>query len=290
MTETAVPTTPASSLDSASVSVVVCVRDEHLHIARCVNSARPLGPVFVVDGGSTDDTIELARQSGAQVVEHEWGGYATQKNWALDNLPLETEWVLLLDADEQLTPALRDEIISVAQRGDVDGWYVPRQNIFLGRLLKHAWWYPDYQLRLFRTAKGRYEDRSVHEHLVLDGVEGFLRDPLMHENLKGIEEFMRRQLLYAALEAREIRRARRGELGSTRRGSFFGSWPDRRRAVKTRIWYRLPGRPVLRFLWMYVVKRGFLDGRQGLVYCQLLAANEVVTNALITEQELAGDA
>ena len=269
------------------VTVVISARDEALHIGRCIESARPLGRTFVVDSGSADDTIAIARARGGEVVEHPWEGYAAQKNWALDNLPIATEWVLLLDADEYLTPALRAEIAAAIASEGTAGFYVPRMNVFLRRPLRHAWWYPDYQLRLLRLGKGRFEDRAVHEHVLVDGPEDFLRDPLMHENLKGIDAFVRRQLRYAALEADEIRRARAGGRANQREGRFLGTWPERRRALKTRVWYRLPGRPVIRFLWMYVVKRGFLDGRQGLVYSQLLAFHEAVINAMLLEQELA---
>jgi glycosyltransferase involved in cell wall biosynthesis len=263
---------------------VICTLDEQLHVDRCVVSARELGPVFVVDGGSHDDTTALARRHGAEVIEHRWLGYADQKNWALENLPIKTSWVLLLDADEYLTPALRAEIRRTVNDTDVNGFYVPRSNIFLGRRLRHAWWYPDYQLRLLRLGKGRYEDRAVHEHVIVEGREGFLREPLMHENLKGIDGFIERQLRYAGLEAQEMLALGTDAASGWRRGRLFGTWPERRRALKVRVWYRMPGRPVIRFLWMYVLKRGFLDGRQGLIYSQLIAFHEALVNAKLFEK------
>jgi glycosyltransferase involved in cell wall biosynthesis len=267
------------------VSIVVTTLDEELHVERAIRSARELGRVFVVDAGSTDNTRELAAAAGAAIVEHEWLGYADQKNWALENLPFDTDWVLFLDADEWLTTDLRDEIVSAIEERQCDGYWIPRVNIFLGRLLDHAWWYPDYQLRLFRKEAGRYEDRLVHEHVLLRGRAGFLQQPLMHENLKGIDAFVERHKRYAALEVEEILRARRGEVAQQRRGHLLGSWPERRRALKTHVWYRLPARPAIRFLWMYIVKRGFLDGRQGRVYAQLLAAYEALIDAKLLEAE-----
>lgn len=271
------------------LTVLVCTFQEELHIGRCVESARGLGSVRIVDGGSTDETITIARTRGAQVIEHPWEGYAAQKNWALASLSIETDWVMLLDADEYLTEALNSEIKRAIQTGDCAGFYVPRVNVFLGRPLRHAWWYPDYQLRLFQVGKGRYEERSVHEHLILDGKAGFLREALIHENLKGIDGFIGRQLRYAGLEAQEMVKARAGANGAQRRGQLLGTWPERRRALKTRIWYRLPGRPVIRFLWMYLLKRGFLDGRQGLIYSQLIAFHEALVNAKLFEQSLSSD-
>jgi glycosyltransferase involved in cell wall biosynthesis len=270
------------------VTTIIAALDEELHIRRAIASAAGLGPVVVVDGGSTDRTLELAESAGATVLEHAWQGYAAQKNWALDNVGLASEWVLSLDADEVVTPALRAEIEAAMRNGGgVAGYWLPRRNIFLGRVLRHAWWYPDYQLRLFRAGCGRYEDRLVHEHVAVTGETGFLREPLLHENLKGIDAFVQRQLRYAGLEAEEMRRARAGLTDGRREGRFLGTWPERRRALKTRVWYRLPGRPVIRFLWMYVVKRGFLDGRQGLAYSQLLAFHEALINAMALEQKLA---
>jgi glycosyltransferase involved in cell wall biosynthesis len=273
---------------ASEITVIVSARDEALHIRRCIESARELGPVFVVDSGSLDDTIEIARACGAEVVDHAWEGYAAQKNWALDNLLEKDGWVLFLDADEYLTPPLREEMLASVSGRDEVGFYVARRNIFLGRPLRHAWWYPDYQMRLFRSKHARFEDRAVHEHVIVNGPEGFLHEPLVHENLKGIDAFVRRHLLYAALEAEEIARARRGENEGQRQGRFFGTWPERRRALKTSVWYRMPGRPLVRFVWMYLVKRGFLDGRQGLVYSQLLASYEVLINAKLCERQLAG--
>jgi glycosyltransferase involved in cell wall biosynthesis len=273
----------------SDISILIPTLDEELHVERAVASAAPLGPVYVLDSGSADGTSELAQLAGATVAQHPWSGYATQKNWALANLGIETEWVLFLDADEYVSPELREEIANATSSGEFDGYYIPRQNIFLGRLLRHAWWFPDYQLRLFRAAKGRYEDRLVHEHVLLDGEASFLKQPIMHENLKGIDAFVERHLRYAAFEAAEMFRVRSGELGDQRRGRFFGSWPERRRALKLHVWYRIPGRPAIRFLWMYLVKRGFLDGAQGRVYCQLLAVEEALINAKLLELALERD-
>jgi glycosyltransferase involved in cell wall biosynthesis len=270
----------------SDISIVIPTLDEELHVVRAVNSASPLGQVYVLDSGSSDRTRELADEAGAKVAEHVWSGYATQKNWALANLGIESEWVLFLDADEYLSRELRKEILDATTSEKFDGFYVPRRNIFLGRVLRHAWWYPDYQLRLFRVAKGRYEDRLVHEHVLLDGEAAFLKQPIMHENLKGIDAFLERHLRYADFEAAEMLRVRSNNLGDQRRGRFFGTWPERRRALKLHVWYRVPGRPAIRFLWMYLVKRGFLDGKQGRVYCQLLAVEEALINAKLLELEL----
>lgn len=264
------------------LAIVIPTLNEALHIGRCIESAVRLGDVIVVDCGSTDGTIEIARRLGARVLEHGWEGYARQKNWALGSLTGEYEWVLFLDADEWITPHLAIEV-DAAIEGEAIGYNLPRRNVFEGRPLKHAWWYPDYQLRLFRMGRGRFEDRLVHEHVIVDGAVGYLHSPLMHENLKGLAAFMARHERYADLEAREILKWRQGASGDQRRGRLFGSWPERRRFLKVNVWYRLPLRPAIRFLWMYLVRRGFLDGHQGRVYCQLIAAYEAMIDAKLLE-------
>jgi glycosyltransferase involved in cell wall biosynthesis len=266
---------------------VITTKDEEVHIARCVDSALPLGPVIVLDSESRDRTTELARQSGASVVVHPWEGYAAQKNWALSNLPIKTEWVLFLDADERLTDASRAEISEAVSRADADGYHIARENIVLGQRLRHAWWYPDYQMRVFRKNRARYEDRLVHEHVVVDGKTAYLREPLIHENLKGVDAWMQRHIRYARLEAEEIRKASQAQSNGHLNASFRGSRAERRRALKTRVWYRLPMRPAIRFAWMYFIKRGFLDGQAGRAYCQLVAAYEALIDANLLELEQA---
>lgn len=271
------------SLDPCPLVVVVPTLDEELHVERCVGSVQPLGaPVVVVDAGSTDATVKLAESAGARVVQREWTGYADQKNWVLDQVRGTAEWVLFLDADEYLTPSLADEIARrVAAPAGAAGFYLPRMNVFMGRVLKHAWWYPDHQLRLFRTDAGRFEQRDVHEHVVVGGRVDALDGTLMHENLKGIDAFLARHVRYARYEAAEFVDATQTE----HRGSFLGNWAQRRRALKYHVWRRLRHRPAIRFLWMYVVRRGFLDGPEGRVYCQLIAAYEAMIDAYALEYE-----
>lgn len=266
----------------SDVTVIVPTRDEEVHVARCIESARELGRVVVLDSGSSDRTAELARGLGADVVVHPWEGYAAQKNWALDHLELTTEWVLFLDADEYLTPASREEIREALGNGRFSGYYLPRRYVFLARPLEHAWWYPDYQLRLFRRGRGRYELRRVHEHVIVDGEVGTLREPLVHENLKGLHAFVERHNRYSDLEADELL----APAESRRAGSFTGDWADRRRALKDRVWFRLPARPVIRFLWLYVLKGGFLDGKRGRLFCQLIAMYDFLIDAKVLERKL----
>ena len=260
---------------SATLTTVIPCLDEKLHVERAVSSVVQLGPVIVLDAGSSDGTQSLAVAAGATVVEHPWEGYAAQKNWALAQLPIETEWVLFLDADEVVTDPLRAEIVDLLARSDTaDGYYLPRRSMFLGKPLEHAGWYPDHQLRLFRRSRGRFEDRLVHEHVLVDGRTAFLTHDLVHDNRKGMQHLVAKHRTYAELEAREMLRHRAGTGSDERRGDLFGTWPERRRALKTHVWYRMPGRPAVRFAWLYGVKLGFLDGRRGLAYARLISGYE----------------
>jgi glycosyltransferase involved in cell wall biosynthesis len=275
-----------------TITVIIPTLNEEQHIHRAVRSALPLGPVFVVDSLSSDRTREIAQSAGATVVEHAWKGYAQQKNWALDNLPIRTEWLFFLDADEVISPRLRNALIEATRR-EHDAWYVPRHNVLLGRPLRHVWWYPDYQLRLFRNGSARYEERPVHEHMVVLGTSGFLEVPLVHENLKGISAFLDRHQRYARLEAGEIRRILRDRTAGKGNSNFKQRWnyayllvkdrKARRRFLKQQVWYRVPYRPAIRFFWLYLGRRGFLDGRHGLVYAQLIAAYEAMIDAYLLE-------
>lgn len=286
--------TASEGTHAMRVTVIIPTLNEQLHIERAVRGALPLGPVFVVDSLSTDRTREVAEAAGAVVVQNRWEGYARQKNWALDNLAISTDWILFLDADEMISPQLQAALLQ-ATAGGFDAWYLPRSNIVLGKLLKHVWWYPDYQLRLFRKGFARYEERTVHEHMLTTGRVGYLDVPLVHENLKGVSAFLERHRRYAELEAREIYRSLRESAGQEHGGGLGAGFRDavlamrdrtaRRRFVKQQVWYRIPCRPAVRFLWLYLVRRGFLDGRHGLVYAQLIAAYEAMIDAYLLELE-----
>jgi glycosyltransferase involved in cell wall biosynthesis len=285
---------PGDRQERPAITVIIPTLNEELHIGRAVRSSLPLGPVFVVDSLSTDSTCKVAESAGATVIEHPWQGYAEQKNWALDNLPIDTYWVFFLDADEIISSELRVALIGATTK-DADAWYVPRRNILLGKPLNHVWWYPDYQLRLFRRGSARYEDRRVHEHMVVSGKCGYLDIPLVHENVKGMTAFIERHQRYAALEAREMRRALEARADRTsaadlkqRLANAAGVIMDRaarRRFLKEKIWYKMPHRPAIRFLWLYLGRRGFLDGRHGLVYAELIGAYEAMIDAYLLELE-----
>ena len=263
------------------VDVLIQTHNEELNVGHALASlAGWANRVFVVDSGSTDRTLAIAAEHGATVVHHAWAGYAGQKNWALANLPWESDWVLIVDADEAVTPALRKQVERVVNRpaGDVrqSGFYVNRIFVFMGRQIRHCGYYPSWNLRLFKRGRASYEDRRVHEHMHVDGPTGYLpKDALLlHEDRRGLEHFVAKHNRYSTLEAQELYDVYRSN----------PQWPGvrqlvrdpmvRRRFVKTRVLPNLPVPWVWKFLVMYVWLEGFLDRSAGLNLCLLIGTYE----------------
>lgn len=256
----------------APVSVLIPTLNEERNLPGCLDSVAWADEIVVFDSHSTDGTAGIAKAAGARVITRDFDSFAAHKNWALDNIDFRNGWVLLLDADERVIPLLADEIRDAVGRdsGPV-GYYIARQTMFAGKWLRHGGVWPDYNLRLLRLGHGRYEDRLVHEHMILDGPAGYLNGHLLHDDDKGIERFFDRHNHYTSLEAVEIVRARTRPAADGDRldGNLFRKGPARRRALKSFAQRYLPFRPLCVFLYMYLFKLGILDGRAGLRYALL---------------------
>jgi glycosyltransferase involved in cell wall biosynthesis len=276
---------------SLPISVIVAARNEEKNLPRCLEALRGAGEVYVVDSGSIDATPEIARSFGARVVQFRYqGGWPKKRQWAMDNLPLAYDWILLLDADEALTPELCREIRESILDGEVDGYYVSLRMYFLGRALRHG----DasfFKLSLFRRGKGRYEcrlkeqdtsmaDMEVHEHVVVDGRVKRLRNPLIHHNVESLSRYIQKHDEYSNWEARVLLQGRQGEAALS--PTLFGTQAQRRRWLKKKL-YALPGSPVLLFVYRYLFRGGFLDGVPGLIYCGFQAVQMFHTKAKIYE-------
>lgn len=269
------------------ISVVVPVLNEERNLRECLASVAWADEVFVVDSHSTDDTGRIARERGAHLVQFDYRpGGPRKKNWSLENLPLKNEWVLLLDADERITPQLEEEIRrQFAAEPNCSGYYLNRKHVFLGRWLRYGGNYPSWNLRLLRRGAGRYErlatedlqsagDVEVHEHIVLTGPAGYLREPMLHLDYKDLHAFIDRHNRYSTWDARMRAHLLSGGTPSQAiPARLFGAAVERKRFLK-RIWVRLPFRPLLRFLYMYVLRLGFLDGRAGFIYSAFKAVQE----------------
>lgn len=258
------------------ITILIIAKNEEKNLPFALAGAQWARNVFVVDSGSTDATEALARQAGADFVPHPWEGYARQKNWAIDNLPIQTDWIFILDADEVITPELRDELLRVVtdNRCVENGFYVNRHFIFMNRKIRHCGFYPSWNLRFFRRGKARYEEREVHEHMVVDGAAGYLSAEMEHNDRRGMEYYIAKHNQYSTLEALAMFKKMRGQ-GEAASGTLFGQGTImRRRWVKDRLWPRLPARWLFRWFYMYILRLGFLDGVAGFHFCLFMAAYE----------------
>lgn len=259
------------------VSVIVPTRNEERNLAECLDGLAFAAERIVFDSFSDDGTLAIARDKGARVVQRAFDVFSAHKNWAMDNIDVAHDWILLVDADERVTPALAAEIAAIVGRNDPDGpagCYIARQNFFAGRWIRHCGMYPDYQLRLFRRGRARYEDRIVHEHMLVDGPVARLKNHFVHMDDKGIERYIDRHNVYSSLEAIEVHRLLTGRAKDTIQPNIWRKGPPRRRALKNFAYRRLPMRAFFVFLYMYIGKAGFLDGRIGWRYCMLRAIYE----------------
>ncbi len=259
------------------VTLVVPTRDEQRNLGACLRSVAPwVSRTVVVDSGSTDRTQEIATAHGAEVVTHPFEGHARQWRWAFEHLDIQTDWVLALDADQRATPALIAEMQAVLGAPGADslaGCFVVRRQVFRGRWIRHGGYYPKYLLKLFRrNAVWIDEGELVDHHFRVRGATRKLAGEIVEENLNenAIATWVAKHNRYAVLQARE--EFEQTNRASLRHARAFGS-PDERVLWRKRLWGRAPLllRPCLYFLYRYVIRLGFLDGRQGFVFHVLQA-------------------
>jgi len=276
----------------ARVTVIFPVLNEEENLPAALASVTWADKVIVVDSGSNDGTSAMATQAGARVVDFNYvPGGPKKKGWSLSNIDFQTEWVLFLDGDERITPSLQAEIEQVLQDPCHDGYYLDREMFFRGRKL--SCYRPDWNLRLFRHAHTSIEDlglfdlpgtgdNEIHEHFLVKGTTGFLKSPLLHNDYRGIGPWIERHNKYATWEAHLYKQWREQPLHFQ-----FRAMKDpvaRNRALR-RVWVRLPGRPVLRFLIWLIGRRAFRDGSTGLIYAFLMGWYELVVSLKLGELE-----
>jgi len=274
--------TPATA--GPPITVVILTKDEEGNLEDCLRSCAWCDDVHVLDSGSTDRTGEIAEQLGATVHHHPFKSFGDQRNWAIDHIPHKHDWVFHLDADERFTPELVGEMQQVLQAHPEEaGFFVPHKLMFMGRWLRRAeGGYPIYQMRLFHKNRMRFRDYGHGQREETTGKIGMLRRPYLHFNFsKGLDDWIDKHNRYSALEAREVFEALSGK--DTPAHSAFGNAVERRRFFKSRIYPRLPGTWLGRFIWMYVLRLGFLDGRAGLHYCLLMSTYDLFTTLKIAE-------
>jgi glycosyltransferase involved in cell wall biosynthesis len=256
------------------VSILILTRNEEVNIDACLRTVAWSDDIVVLDSLSTDRTVELARQHPqVRVIERAFDNWAAHQNWAMENITFAHPWVFYLDADERMTPELRAEIEAIANdpREQRVAFYCGRRNIFMGRWIRRAM-PPGAIMRFFRPERIRFE-RLVNPVPVIDGPHGYLQNLFEHYNFsKGLAEWFTKHNNYSQFEAHEAVKVLEGA-GGPRPRLWGGDISDRRRALKALSWH-LPARPVLRFFYNYILKRGFLDGLPGFHYCVMVSIYE----------------
>ena len=253
----------------ASLTIIILTFNEHLHIRRCIESVQGLAQrVVVVDSGSTDDTVPIARSLGATVLEHPFVNHAMQLNWALDHAPVETDWVMRLDADEYPDAALRAVLPTALRQpgAEVAGFDVRRPTTFLGKRIEHGGMAP-WLLRIWRRGQARCEERWMDEHMVLaDGSVRRLPGRIVDHNLNTLTWWANKHNRYANREAVDLLLLReaavRPETSALNRQAALKRW------LKSRVYARLPlgVRPFVFWIYRVVFQLGFLDGARGLMF------------------------
>lgn len=265
---------PANA-QSIPATVLIAAKNEEANIAKCLASLDAFERIVVVDSHSTDRTASIAQASGAETVQFDYrGGYPKKRQWALDSLGITTPWVLLLDADEVVTPELSFEIRAAISRADgPEAYLITKGFHFLGRRFRFGG-FSHAAVLLFQTGKAKFEriidesadalDMEVHERLFVEGLTEKLRSPLIHEDYKNLESYLDRHNKYSTWEAKVRSSFLQGRGNDVVQPRLFGSLQERRRWLK-QLAMRTPFEPWLWFLYHYVIRGGFLEGRRGLI-------------------------
>ncbi|MEK7477469.1 MAG: glycosyltransferase family 2 protein [Candidatus Coatesbacteria bacterium] len=257
------------------VSVLILTHNEEINLPDCLKSVAWSDDILVFDSFSSDRTVEIARSLGARVQQHAFENYGAQREAARNLGGFKHEWVLAVDADERVDGELADEVRAIAAGQSTHAAYrMRRKDFFQGRWIRHATLYPSWFVRFLRHRQVRYDPREVHEYPTVDGTVGELKGHLLHHSFnKGLDEWWTKHRAYSGAEARaELAALRRGGLDLV--GLFDWRDPVRHRQALKALSFRMPARPVLRFLYMYVLRCGLLDGGPGYRYCRMLAEYE----------------
>lgn len=277
-----------------TVTVIIATKNEEQNLRNCLESVRWADQVIVVDSGSTDRTREIAEEYDAHFHVFEYGGgWPKKRNWAINSGLAKHPWILILDADERVSAALRNEIQAAVKTAHFDGYYIKWKFIFLGRWMKHSWSH-GWMMRLFRNGRGEYEnlnmtdeggwDAEVHENVVVAGRCGKLSHCLDHESSHDLHRWIQKQNDFSAWNAK--RRIKQLDSPLPALHHFFSNDPVKRRKWMKAFFLRLPGKPLLIFFYLYFFKMGFLDGLAGFYFCSLRACHELNINAKVFENQL----
>jgi glycosyltransferase involved in cell wall biosynthesis len=241
--------------------VVIITKNEERNIRDALESVGDFDDIVIVDSFSEDGTIDICRVYTERIYRHEWPGFSAQKQRAVDYA--KNEWVFILDADERVTPGLKDEMVAAISSGEHAGYFVPRKNFFLGKWIRYSGWWPDHTLRLFKKRVSYVEPREVHEKVIVKGTTSYLVSPLLHYTYRTISDYMKKMETYSSLAAEEIQRQDNLPSG-----------------LKMLI------NPLLVFLKMYFLRQGFRDGAHGFILAVLYSTQTFLKYAKAVEKKL----
>ena len=254
---------------SVPVTVIILTKNEAPNIERSLESAGWADQVVVVDCGSTDDTVTLAREAGAEIVEEPWRGFAAQREFALRHPTVRHEWVYFLDADEWVSDGLANEIAMVVRNPRYDSYAQRFRLVFMGRWIRHCGWYRgSWIIRLMRRSAVRFGTEMAGERVLTNSV-GRMQNDIVDEDRKGLAAWLHKHVGYAELEVRQqgARQGVRLRWGAFRERLSTDSRPLPRAVAKDLIYPFVPAKPAALFIYMYVIRLGLLDGRPGLTFC-----------------------
>lgn len=272
---------------SIPCSVVILTLDEERNVAACLRSLAAFADVHVLDSGSRDQTRAIAESLGARVSVNPFRSFGQQRNWAHAHAPLAYDWVLHLDADERMTEPLAAEIAAAiaADDGRLAGWWLAEKTMLHGRWLRHAGQYPRYQARLVHRARMHFVDHGHGQREASALPFDRLREPYVHEAFShGLEHWLRKHATYARQEVELV------DADGEHLGDAWSSDPVRRRRALKRLAWRLPARPLLRWLHVMIAHRGWRDGRAGLDYARMMMTFEMMIGVMQTERRATGAA
>tara|TARA_B100000678_G_C18193207_1_gene496299 strand:+ start:611 stop:1567 length:957 start_codon:yes stop_codon:yes gene_type:complete len=270
--KTTVPVRVAVPVERPVLTTIILTQNEEKHIARAIRSVAEISErVVVVDSGSSDRTLKIASDLGAQVLENAWTNHATQFNWALEQLPSDTDWVLRLDADEYLTPELSTQIADalVTAKGEDAAMIMSRRMHFMGKAIRWGGVFPIRIARAFRYGRGQCESRWMDEHIIFDGAAIELSGELIDDNLNSLSWWTEKHNAYASREAVEMLNLKHGFMSAEQYdGLGSNEQAGTKRWLKEKVYARLPSglRATLYFLYRHVLRLGFLDGRRGTAF------------------------
>lgn len=257
---------------TVTLAAIILTYNEQKHIERCINSVKDVAEsIFVVDSFSTDETVNIAEQNGAQVYKNNWTNYANQLNWALEHLPIRSEWILRIDADEILSEGFSENLKRKVQdlNNSVSGLFVKRKIVFMNKWIKFGGMYPIWNLRIWRNGKGRCEKRWMDEHIkLIEGDIAYFDQDIIDHNLNNLSWWTSKHNAYATREAADLLNIRYNFMQyDSIESSLAGPQAERKRWLKIK-YAQMPLfiRPLFYFFFRYFFKLGFLDGIEGLIW------------------------